>query len=267
MQSAAPRLSRIALPTGVELEYLEQGSRNGEVVVFLHGYTDSYRAFDLNLPTFPRDKKVYALTQRGHGDSSKPATGYAPADFAADVIAFLDAKGIARATLVGHSMGSLVAHKVAAEHPNRVEKLVLIGSGPTVAGNPTALYLEEVVNTLTDPVDPDFVREFQASTFALPIPPGFLDTAVSESLKVPASIWQQAMTGMLNSDHSALLPNITAPTLIFWGDLDGFFGQADQDALLAAIPDSRLIHYVGTGHAPHVEQPARFVHDLADFLR
>jgi pimeloyl-ACP methyl ester carboxylesterase len=172
VQSAAPRLSRIALSTGVELEYLEQGSRDGDPIVFLHGYTDSYRSFDQNLPTFPRNARVYALSQRGHGNSSKPESGFTPADFAADVIAFMDAKGLSRATLVGHSMGSLIAHKVAAEHPDRVEKLVLIGSGPTIAGNPTGLYLAEVVSTLTDPVDPDFVREFQASTFALPIAPG-----------------------------------------------------------------------------------------------
>src|SRR5262245_28061969 len=81
----AASLRRVALSTGVELEYLEQGSPNGIPVVFLHGFTDSHRSFDRNLPSFPRRFHVFALDQRGHGNSSKPECCYAQADFAADV--------------------------------------------------------------------------------------------------------------------------------------------------------------------------------------
>src|SRR5687768_13739377 len=84
---AAPCLKRGALSTGVQLEYLEQGSDRGEPVIFIHGFTDSHHSFDRNLPIFPRRFHVFALDLRGHGDSSKPECCYTQADFAADVVA------------------------------------------------------------------------------------------------------------------------------------------------------------------------------------
>lgn len=265
--SAAPQVSRIQLSTGVELEVYAQGRAHGEPIIFLHGYTDTWHSFERNLKLIPRSYRVYALTQRGHGNSSKPATGYAQADFVADVLAFMDAKGLARANIVGHSMGSLIAHKLASEHPARVKKLVLVGSGPTTVGNPGVEWLLSVVNTLTDPVDPVFVTEFQSSTFFRPVPSWYLDTMISESQKVPAAVWQEVGASMAVEDHVSALASITAPTLLIWGDQDGFFGQADQDALLQHIPDATLETYVQTGHAPHAEQPLRFLFDLLRFLR
>ena len=264
---AAPCLKRVALATGVELEYLEQGSARGQPVIFIHGFTDSHHSFDRNLPIFPRSFHVFALDLRGHGDSSKPPCCYSQADFAGDVVAFMDALGLSRASLVGHSMGSFVAHRVAVDFPERLDKLVLIGSAPTLAGNPVALDFETTVDTLTDPIDPEFVREFQSSTFFRPIPEAFLDTAVMESLKVPATVWQQALDGLIADDHSAELADVTAPTLILYGDRDIFFTAAEEAALDALIPDSELISYQDVGHGTHVEIPSRVVRDIAGFLR
>jgi non-heme chloroperoxidase len=264
---ASPKLERVALSTGVSLSYLVQGSRHGEPVIFIHGYTDSHRSFDSNLPRFPRSFRSYALDLRGHGDSDKPVCCYEQGDFADDVVAFMDALGIERASLVGHSMGSFVAHRVAVEHPDRVDALVLIGSAPTVAGNAVALDFKTVVDTLVDPIDPEFVLSFQSSTFFRPIPEEFLATSVAESLKVPASVWQQALDGLLADDHSAALPNIVAPTLILFGDQDVFFTALDQAALDAAIPNSTLVTYPDTGHGTHVELPGPVTREIARFLR
>jgi non-heme chloroperoxidase len=271
---------RVQLSTGVRLHYVEKGQGKGSVIIFLHGYTDSWRSFERNLPLVSERFHVYALDQRGHGDSSRPACCYAQADFAADVIAFMDALKIRKATLVGHSMGSFIAHKVAVQAPSRVQRLVLIGSAPTSAGNEVILGLNEAVQALTDPIDRQFVHDFQASTFYPPngVPEEFIDTAVSESLKVPASVWKQALTGLIAEDHSAQLPRIKAPTLILWGDQDGIFTYEDQLALDILIPDSTLRLYLpvtfpaspgpgSTGHGLHVEWPRRFVDDLERFAR
>ncbi|PTL84851.1 alpha/beta fold hydrolase [Vitiosangium sp. GDMCC 1.1324] len=257
----------VQLSTGVQLHYVEQGRSHGPVLVLLHGYTDSYLSFDRVLPLLPRSLHVYALDQRGHGDSSRPSCCYSQSDFAADVAAFLDSQGIQRAVLAGHSMGSFIAQQVALEYPERVEALVLIGSAPTVHGNPVATDLMAYVDTLSDPIDPAFVRDFQASTFYRPIPPSFLDTAVSESLKVPARVWQAAFAGLIAEDHSARLGDISVPTLVVGGDQDGFFSVPEQQALVDALPHGSFALYTETGHAPHVEQPHRFVHDVKRFLR
>src|SRR5215813_5937014 len=123
LQFADARLS-----TGVRLRYAESGDPAGHPIILLHGYTDSWFSFSRALPYFDPSHHVYILDQRGHGDSDRPASGYTFSDFAADVIAFMEAKGIKRATLVGHSMGSIVAQGVALLAPERVERLVLIGS-------------------------------------------------------------------------------------------------------------------------------------------
>ncbi|QRN97111.1 alpha/beta hydrolase [Archangium violaceum] len=264
--AASFREGTVQLSTGVQLHYVEQGRQDGPVLVLLHGYTDSYLSFDRVLPLLPRRFHVYALDQRGHGDSSRPSCCYSQSDFAADVAAFLDSQHIQRAVLVGHSMGSFIAQQVALEHPERVQALVLIGSAPTVHGNPVAADLMSYVDTLSDPIDPVFVRDFQASTFFRPIPPSFLDTAVSESLKVPARVWQASLAGLIAEDHSARLGEISVPTLVVGGDQDGFFPVSEQQALADALPQGSFALYTQTGHAPHVEQPHRFVHDVMRFL-
>ena len=73
---------------------------------------------------------------------------------------------------------------------------------------------------LADPVDPAFVREFHERTLARPVPPALVDTAVRESLKVPARVWRAAFEGSLEDDFIGELDRIAAPTLIMWGALD-----------------------------------------------
>ncbi|QSQ11767.1 alpha/beta fold hydrolase [Myxococcus landrumensis] len=267
LSSTGPRERSIRLRTGVTLRYVEQGSRHGPAVVFLHGYTDSHHTWDLNLSLFSRDFHIYALDQRGHGDSTRPACCYTQQFFAADVAAFLDAVGEKRAIIVGHSMGSFIAQQVALDYPRRVEALVLVGSAPTVSGNEVALFLKSVVDEQVGTVDPAFVRDFQSSTFVRPVPASYLDTLVSESLKVPARVWQDSLDGLLSEDHSARLSTLRAPVLVVGGDQDGFFPVAQQRALVDALPNARFILYPNTGHAPHAELPHTFVRDVSQFLR
>jgi non-heme chloroperoxidase len=255
----------VALPTGVTLNYVEQGGPSGVPVLLLHGITDSLRSFERVLPHLPASIHAFALSQRGHGDSSRPAAGYRPSDFAADLAAFMDAFGLERGVIVGHSMGSSIARRFALDYPERMLGLVLVGSFATLAGNPVVPEFRQVVEELEDPIDPAFVAEFQQSTLAQPVPPEFFDLVVQESLKVPARVWKAALEGLLGSDHPAELRSIRAPTLIVWGDRDAYCPRSDQDALAAAIAGSRLLVYPGVGHDPHWEQPERFAADLAAF--
>lgn len=259
------QLREVTLPSGVRLQYAETGHADGEPVLMLHGYTDSWYSYSRVLPLLAPRYRAISLTLRGHGDSDRPG-GYAPGDFAADVDAFLAALGIEKATIVGHSMGSFIAQTVAIEYPHRVSKLVLVGSA-TVAGNEGVLGLRDVVQTLTDPVPYEFAYEFQASTAYQPLPGEFLETAVGESLKLPAQVWKDVLDGLIATENAGRLHQITAPTLIVWGDKDGIFPRAEQDLLDAAIPNSTLVIYPETGHAPHWERPREFSRDLEKFVK
>jgi len=261
-----PTLKSIALPTHVTLPYVEQGDPAGVPVILLHGVTDSWRSFERVLPYLPPSLRVFALSQRGHGDADRPLTGYSFHDFAADVAAFVDTLDLGPVIVVGHSMGSGVAQRFALSYPDHLLGLVLVGSFATLHTNPAVReFWDSAVSRLVDPIDPRFVREFQQSTLAQPVPAEFFETVVQESLKVPARVWKSTFATFLQEEWSAELRKITAPTLIVWGDQDAFCPRSDQDLLVAAIADSRLLVYPGAGHDPHWEEPARFAADLAAF--
>ncbi len=257
------------LATGVRLHYAERGDREGEAIIFLHGYSDSWFSFSRVLPLLSPEYHAFALTERGHGDSDKPQCCYTLGDFAADVDAFMDAVGIEEATLVGHSGGTLIAPRVALSYPHRVSRLVLIGSAIMGARNEVMLELGEAVRALEDPVPVEFVREFQESTIYRPIPEEFLDKAVSESLKLPARVWRDYMEGViLTPDHEAQLREINVPTLIMWGEQDAMFPREDVERLARTIRgDATLKVYPETGHAVHWERPEQVVRDLETFMK
>jgi pimeloyl-ACP methyl ester carboxylesterase len=258
------------LSTGVRLLYAEQGDPSGEAIVFLHGYSDSWYSFSRVLPLLSPSYHAFALTQRGHGDSDKPECCYTPDDFAADVDAFMDAVRLEEATLVGASTGALFAQRVALSYPRRVSRLVLIAA-QTPAHELEALSgLREEVRALEDPVPPEFVREFQKSTIYHPVPQEFLETAISESLKLPAHVWrdylEQAVLS-IDRDYVVELREIRAPTLILWGEQDPLFPREEQERLAAAIPGATLKVYPESGHAAHWERPEWVVRDLEAFMK
>ncbi len=265
--AAAMTVARLTLATGVTLEYVERGDPTGTPMIFLHGVTDSWRSFEPVLPHLPASIRAFAITQRGHGGSSKPDGDYAYGDFAADVAAFMDAKGLRSAVIVGHSMGGLVAQQFAHAHPTRVRGLVLLGTFATIKGHAGVQAMwDSTLATLSDPVDPAFAREFQESTLARPIPAGQLDTFVGESLKVPARVWRAAFRGFLDNDVARGSGPIAAPALIVWADKDGFADRDARDRLAASLPGAAVVEYSGHGHAMHWEDPARVASDIAGFV-
>jgi pimeloyl-ACP methyl ester carboxylesterase/tetratricopeptide (TPR) repeat protein len=267
--SAAPaadvRSARVRLSTGVTLEVTERGAPDGEPVLFLHGYTDSWFSFSTVLDRLPPTIRAIVPTQRGHGDSERPECCYRPADFAADAVALLDALRVSRATVVGHSMGSFVAQRLAIVAPSRVSRLVLVGSGATARTAPV-LDFNQTVGKLTDPISRAFVRDFQYGAIAMPVPGAFMDRVVSESEKLPARVWRDALGALVAPDAVIPIDRIATDTLIVWGDKDALFSREDQAGLLKAIRGSRLVTYTGVGHSPNWEDPDRFTADLVAFL-
>ena len=251
----------------ITLPYVEQGDPSGVPLLMIHGATDSWRSYQPVLAHLPAHIRAIVVTQRGHGDAPKPEGGYALDDLAGDVAALIDELGLDQVVLVGHSLGSLVASRVAIDRPGRLAGLVLAGAfAHPLSANPT---MEEVrpFTELEDPVPREVAHEFQSSTLTRPLPDGMLDGFVNESLKVPAHVWRGIFGNITDVDLSGELGAITAPTLILQGGADVFIPQSDSDMLLDAIPGSRLIVYEGAGHALHWEQPERFATDLAEFSR
>lgn len=252
----------------VKLSYVEQGDPSGVPMVLLHGVSDSWHSFEPVLPHLPASIHAFALTQRGHGDSDRPMAGYRTRDFAADVEAFVNSRGLGPVVVVGHSMGSTHAMRFAIDYPRRTLGLVLVGAFASYRGNPVVgEFWHSTVAQLIDPIDPALIREFQESTLAHPVSPGFLDTVVQESLKMPARVWRAAFEGFLEDDFAGEVRKIQTPTLMLWGTKDAFASRRDQDDLLKRIAGSQIVVYQNAGHAPHWEEPERFAADLTAFAR
>jgi pimeloyl-ACP methyl ester carboxylesterase len=263
---ARVRFATARLATGPLIHFAEQGDPDGEAVIFIHGWPDSWFSFSRVLDLLPARYHAFALDQRGFGDSERPAAGYTIDQLASDVVAFMDAVGVDRATLVGHSMGTFVSRRVAEIAPAQVSRLILIGSAITVA-NEVTHEVHAMLAPLTDPLPVEFVREFQACTIHHPVPEPFFDGLVAASLQAPARVWQRTFDGLLAFDDSAQLGRIAAPTLILWGDRDALFADPEeQRRLAAAIPGALLSILPETGHSPNWERPERVAAEIEAFL-
>jgi non-heme chloroperoxidase len=257
----------LELPNGIVLSYAESGDPGGVPVVFLHGYSDSHRAYSRLLACLPSWVRAIAVTVRGHGDSSKPLGTYTIAEMASDLDAALQQLRIERAIIAGHSMGSLIAQRFATDFPARTRGLILLGAFRTIKGNAAvAEFFETQIRPLTDPVDREFIREFQTSTLAVPVPEQFLADVIAQSQKLPAHVWRSAMRSMIDDDFRCEAGQISVPVISVWGDQDAYSGRDEQRALAGALR-ADLKELAGIGHSPHWEVPAEVADLLANFLR
>jgi pimeloyl-ACP methyl ester carboxylesterase len=262
-----PTVRFLALPHGVRLEVAEQGDPAGTPVVLLHGITDSWRSFETVIPHLPRSLRVVSVSQRGHGGSDRPAS-YRTREFAADAAALVETLGLRGAIVVGHSMGSANAMRLAIDRPDLVGGVALAGAFASFGDNAgLQAFVRDRIEPLRDPIGHPFVAEWQQSTLARPIDAAFFDTICTETLKVPAAVWRTAFRALLEDDFATELHRIVAPTLLLWGDADAFASGADQARICRAVNGARLVTYAGAGHALHWEEPARFAADVAGFAR
>ena len=254
----------VRLDTGLTVSYVVYGDPSGTPVLLLHAWDESLRCFDRLVPLLPATVRAVAMDQRGHGDADKPTDGYALADLADDVVGFMDAVGLPSAVLLGSSSGGYVAQQVAISSPHRVTGLVLLGSPRTLRRR--APFADEV-DRLTDPVDRGWVWD---SLRWFPryhdIPGWYLDDRIDDGVRMPAHVWRGALAGLTAAPPPTDVRTITAPALVVWGDRDELLSRAEQEALCARIPGSRLVVYEGTGHLVLWEQPERVAADLAGFI-
>ncbi|MGY1707776.1 alpha/beta fold hydrolase [Geodermatophilus sp. SYSU D00697] len=261
----ALRHDTVAVPGGLRLQVVEQGDPAGTPVVLVHGWPDSWFSWSHVLPHLDRRLRAVAYTQRGFGESDHPRAGYTIDRFADDLVALCDALGLARTHLVGHSYGSFVVRRMAEEHPDRVDRMVLIGSGDRL-GDRLAEEVRTAIADLPEEVPEDFAREFAASTVHRPVPPQFFDALVAESRKAPGWVYRDSWEALVGADDRDRLRDVAAPTLVLWGDSDALFDRGQQDRLVAALPRAELHVLEDTGHCPNWERPEDVAAELDAFL-
>lgn len=259
----------VRLRTGIRMAYVETGPRRGRPVILLHGLTDSSRSWSLAMQALHARRPgwhLMALDQRGQGGSSMPqqakcrrapAQCFRAADLAQDVVAFMNAKHLRRATVAGHSMGSVVAQEVALRHPRRVSKLILIASSTTGIDNPTLAdfvmpQIRKWRNALEAKgvswpagaygltpldADPDALTFMREGWDVDPVAPAsFVEAVAQDTAKVRLGTWLGETQALLRVDNARRLRHLRTPTLVLWGTQDAiFYAKPDQQGLVAAL--------------------------------
>ena len=254
----------IALKTGVTLRYVEAGSRSAPPLILLHGLGDSKRSWSLMMPELAKTHRVFALDQRGHGGSSAPACCYTTTDLAYDVVAFMEAMNIERAAVGGHSLGSFVAQTLAANHPERVSKVVLIGSTDTVVANETLEWLWSEIASFDKRPPAAFIDTWQSN--ALPVEEEFLKLVKKETADVQPHVWKAIARGLMTLDQRRFVQEVKMPVLILGGDKDPAFPPEQQQRLRKLMPHAAFKSYEGAGHNPNWEIPKVVAADMREFL-
>lgn len=257
----------IRVSTGVTLNYVESGKQGKTPIIFLHGYTDSWRSFESVIPKFSKDFYVAALTHRGHGTSSKPIEGYEIMDFASDVAAFVSQKKLENCIIVGHSLGGLIAQQVAISYPQHTRAIVLVATDAYFGDNPGIPEFIDEVNRLSDPIPHDFAASFQRSTIHKSVDSIQMEVFINESIKVPSQVWKAVGREIMKADFRPELGKILAPTLILWGNRDLFCPWNDQGNLSSDISNATVKVYKDIGHAIHWENADQFVRDIEWFVQ
>jgi len=238
----------------------------GAPLVLVHGYFGGAGHWRAEMDALSDRYEIIAPALAGFGESADVTAPDTIAENAALVWQALEREGIDHIALLGHSMGGMVVQAMVAQHPARVTRLILYGTGPVglLPGRFETLdrSRERIVQDGMEPT----LRRIAATWFLHgKDAPGF-----ATCLDVGRAATQQAALAALSAwetwDGTLNLPRIIAPTLIIWGEHDRSYLRAQIDALLAGIPGARLTVLEGCAHAAHLEAPGAFHAALNGFL-
>ena len=258
---------------GQQLYYEIHGDGPPLVLVMGIGYDSSLWTL-AQVPALSTQFQVVLVDNRDAGRSSKTSHPYQIADMADDLAGLLDALGIARSHLLGLSMGGMIAQEFALRHPDRLDRLVLTGTGAAparAAADPIRIWSWVKANDATGEVfgGQQFVSLF--STSFLRNHQAVRDTAAllaSNPYPMSPEAYQRQADAYGQFDALDLLGAITAPTLVIVGEQDLLTPPWIAREVAAAIPGARLeiIRGDGSSHLVPIERPDDFNRLVSDFL-
>jgi len=258
---------------GTRLHVRDSGPKTAPAVIFLHGFGASLHTWEPWANTLAKDLRVIRIDLPGSGLSLPDPTGdYTDKRSLQIINALMDKLGLARASLVGNSIGGRIAWTFAGTYPNRVDKLVLVS--PDGFASPGFEYgktpeVPMMVKLMSVALPKALLTMSLKPAYANPeVMTDALATRYHDLMLAPGSrdalLARMAQTVLV--DPVPILKQITAPTLLVWGEQDGMIPFANSNDYLKAIAGSKLVAFKGVGHLPHEEAPAESVGAVREFL-
>ncbi|PYM69101.1 MAG: alpha/beta hydrolase [Candidatus Rokuibacteriota bacterium] len=263
-----PKSMRMSV-NGLDLHYLDWGNVGAPPVVCVHGYTSSAEPFNALARHFHDRFHIVAPDVRGHGESAwSPDGAYQYRDQVADLAGLVDQLGLARFTLIGTSMGGIIAMAFAAAHAARLVGLVINDIGPDV---------EEGSQRITQMVGgrPDgFATLEDAMAYRREISPVTASRPMSDQREVALGVLRQQADGRWvwkmdpayirqRVQHGApprpalwpVLKSLPCPTLVVWGTESDVLLEAQARRMVGVLPRGELVKVAGVAHAPTLVEP------------
>ncbi len=253
----------------------------GSPVVFVHGLSGSWQNWLENLPVLAAEHRVITLDLPGFGASEMPAQDISISGYAECVAEVLEGLGVERATVVGNSMGGFIGAELAIEHPDLVERLVLVSAAGLTTEHAVHKSVLGALEKL-DSVAQAYFGWLVSRSHALTSRPRsrrlMLGIVTPHAHRLPAPLAAEQVRGSGKPGFVAALDalnhypirdrlgRIGCPTLIVWGEKDRLITVRDADAFEELIPGARKVVWPDTGHMAMLERPRAFNRLLQSFL-
>lgn len=254
---------------GLRLHYLDWGNHGAPPLVCVHGYTGSAQAFNAPARHLRERFHVIAPDVRGHGESAwAPDGAYQYRDQAADLAAIADQLGFERFSLIGTSMGGIIAMTFAGAHPERLTRLVINDIGPDpepgsqritqmVGSRPDEFETLEDAMAYRRQVSPivagrsledqeelarGVLRRRDDGCWVWKMDPQYIQQRVTKGPPVRPALWP-------------VLQSLACPTLVVWGEDSDVLSASQARRMAATLPKGQLVAVPGVGHAPTLVEP------------
>ena len=249
---------------GVSLHWREDGDPTGPAVLLLNSLGTDLRLWDGFVPHLS-GHRVIRMDTRGHGLSDAPDGPYSLKVLAGDASALIDYLGLTALSVIGVSLGGMMAQVLAAEMPDRIQRVVLSNTAERM-GTPG------MWNDRIAAVQSGGFASIADAVLDRWFAPGFgsgADIALWRNMltRTPAKGYAGCCTALAKADLGALSPRIACPTLVIGGSEDGASPPDIVRALARAIPGAAYHEIDGVGHLPMAEAPERFARIVHDFLK
>ncbi len=272
----ANKASRFITVDGMDVHYRDEGNKEGEIILLLHGVNASLHTWEGWVQVLKQDYRVISLDLPGYGlTGPDPKKRYSLADAAKFVALFVQALSLEKFTIAGNSRGGGISWNYAVLYPEKVQRLVLVdAAGIKEKGQrPFMLKLQSlpVLKDLSKVITPRFAVEYAVNQVY-----GNSDKVNDEIVDRYFALLRragnrEANTDVLNSNSSKefipMLKELTMPTLIMWGEKDVWIVPEYAQKFKELIKHAELIMYPELGHIPMEEAPAKTVTDFIQFLK
>ncbi|THB72550.1 MAG: alpha/beta hydrolase [Gammaproteobacteria bacterium] len=263
---------------GHEIFYTVHGNNN-KAIIMISGLATTSDIWFNQIAEFAKEYKVITIDNRGSGQSAKPDEPYTMDIFADDISAVMSAEDIAKAIFVGSSMGGMIIQHFFHKYPEKVDALVLTGTGVGPGDKNFILSAPEALDVISReiPTDSDGLREYLNDLINcyfhkefLQDNPQIIEQCIAMLTKNPQPEYahKRQLEACFNDiTFSAQLVGISAPTLIIHGDSDKVWQLGNAVYLDGKIPDSRLEVLEKTATYPFIERAKQFNELVLGFIK